>query len=189
MAPLYDPNEARRLLTEAGFPEGRGLDGVEIIFPQSASARAMLEAIQEIWRRELGVRVELANIEWKVFLDRLTRRDFQIGFMSWVGDYIDPNTFLGLMTSDSGNNRTNWSNQEYDRLIERAGRTSDQTSRFALFAEAERILANEQPIAPLWHLNRTYLLHPAVRGFTPNLLDLHPYQHIWLDPERAAAKE
>jgi oligopeptide transport system substrate-binding protein len=182
LAPLHDVEQARRLLAEAGFPEGRGLAPIEATFPQSDNARALLEAMQEMWRRDLGVRVELGNVEWKVFLDRLSRRDYQIGFMSWIGDYIDPNTFLSIMISGGGNNRTNWSNQDYDALIARADRTMDRAARLALFAEAERILAKEQPIIPLWHLNRTYLLHSAVRGFTPNLLDLHPYQHIWLEP-------
>lgn len=181
-ATMHDPNEARRLLAEAGFPEGKAFPSIEVIFPQSDTGRAVLEAMQEMWRRELGVGIRLGNIEWKVFLDRLTKRDHQIAFMSWIGDYIDPNAFLSTMTSDSGNNRTNWSHPGFDQLIARADRTADHSARLALFAEAEQILTTEQPILSLWHLNRTYLLHPSVRGFTPNLLDLHPYQYISLEP-------
>ena len=182
-AVTYDPNEARRLLAEAGFPDGKGFPSIEVIFPQSDTGRAVLEAVQEIWRRELGVGIRLGNVEWKVFLDRLTKRDHQIAFMSWIGDYIDPNAFLNTMTSESGNNRTNWSHAGFDQLIARADRTPEQAARLALFAEAEQILTAEQPIVSLWHLNRNYLLHPAVRGFTPNLLDLHPYQYISLEPQ------
>lgn len=181
-ATTYDPQEARRLLAEAGFPGGKGFPSVEVIFPQTEAGRAVLEAMQEMWRREIGVNIRLGNIEWKVFLDRLTKRDHQIAFMSWIGDYIDPNAFLSTMTSDSGNNRTNWKSAKYDQLIAQGDRTPDQAARLALFAEAEQILTTEQPILTLWHMNRTYLLHPAVRGFTPNLLDLHPYQYISLEP-------
>lgn len=183
LAPVYDPEEARRLLAEAGHPGAQGLAAVEIVFPTSDTARTVLEAMQEMWRRDLGVTVRVVNVEWKVFLDSLSRRDYQIGFMSWIGDYIDPNTFLSMMHSGSGNNRTNWASPAYDELIAQADRTLDREARWALLAEAERLLAQEQPIIPLWHLNRNYLLHSSVRGFTPNLLDLHPYQHIWLEPK------
>ena len=135
-----------------------------------------------MWRRELGIEVRVTNLEWKVFLDTLTKRDYQIGFMSWIGDYIDPNTFLSVMRSNSGNNRTNWKSAAFDGLLDRADTLSDRAARYAVMAEAEKILTAEEPIVPLWHMNRNYLLHPSVRGFTPNLLDLHPYTHISLDP-------
>lgn len=181
-APIFDPVEARRLLAEAGFPGGAGMPPIEGIYPTADTARTMLEAIQEMWRRELGIEVRVTNLEWKVFLDTLSKRDYQIGFMSWIGDYIDPNTFLSVMRSNSGNNRTNWKSSAYDGLLDRADLTTDRAARYALMGEAEKLLTNDQPIIPLWHLNRTYLLHPSVRGFTPNLLDLHSYKHIWLEP-------
>lgn len=180
-APIYDPEQARRLLAEAGFPGGKGLPALEGIYPTADTTRTILEAVQEMWRRELGVEVRVSNVEWKVFLDALSKRDYQIGFMSWIGDYIDPNTFLSVMRSTSGNNRTNWASPAFDDLLDRADVTIDPAARFKILGEAETILTNEQPIIPIWHMNRNYLLHPSVRGFTPNLLDLHPYQHIWLE--------
>jgi oligopeptide transport system substrate-binding protein len=183
-APVFDPVEARRLLAEAGFPEGKGFPSIEGIYPTADTARTILEAMQEMWRRELGIEVRVTNLEWKVFLDALSKRDYQIGFMSWIGDYIDPNTFLSVMRSNSGNNRTNWKSAAYDDYLNRADLTTDRAARFALMSEAEKLLTTAQPIVPLWHLNRSYLLHPSVRGFTPNLLDLHSYTHIWLEPAK-----
>lgn len=177
----YDPERARQLLKEAGFPGGEGLPTIDAQYPTNDRTRSILEAVQEMWRRELGVNVQVGNVEWKVFLDALTQRTYQIGFMAWVGDYIDPNTFLSMMLSDSGNNRTDWANPKYDALLARAEVTLDPAARTALLHEAETLLLDEQPIVPLWHSTRNYLLHPSVRGFTPNLMDLHGYQHLWLE--------
>lgn len=183
-APVYDPVEARRLLAEAGYPGGAGFPPIEGIYPTADTARTILEAMQQMWRRELGIEVRVTNLEWKVFLDTLSKRDYQIGFMSWIGDYIDPNTFLSVMRSTSGNNRTNWKSTVYDGLLDRADLTTERAARYALLGEAEKLLTTDQPIVPLWHLNRSYLLHPSVRGFTPNLLDLHSYTQIWLEPAK-----
>jgi oligopeptide transport system substrate-binding protein len=118
-----------------------------------------------------------------VFLDNLSAKNYDIGLMSWIGDYIDPNTFLTTMLGSSGNNRTGWVNAQYDALVERANDNPDRSARFLRLGEAERILLDDQPIVPFWHLTRSYLIHPAVRGYYPNMLDLHPYQDIWFDED------
>lgn len=175
---VFDPERARQLLKEAGFPGGAGLPPIDAQYPTNDRTRSILEAVQEMWRSELGVNIELGNVEWKVFLDALTNRTYQVGFMSWVGDYIDPNTFLSMMLADSGNNRTNWASPKYDGLLGRAEVALEPAARRTLLLEAEAVLLDEVPIIPLWHSTRNYLLHPAVRGFTPNILDLHPYQYL-----------
>ncbi|HEY5551491.1 MAG TPA: peptide ABC transporter substrate-binding protein [Opitutaceae bacterium] len=181
MSPIFDPEAARALLAEAGFPDGKGFPTLEATFPSSNNSQLLMEAIQEMWRRELGINIRLANIEWKVFLDNLTALNYELGFSAWIGDYIDPTSFLTMMLSESGNNRTGWKNPQYDALVNRAGDNPERAARFLRLAEAERVLLEEQPIAPLWHMTRSYLIHPAVRGYYPNLLDLHPYQDVWLE--------
>ena len=184
LQPIFDPETARALLAEAGYPGGKGFPELEATFPSSNNAQLLMEAIQEMWRRELGINIKLANVEWKVYLENLTALNYDLGFSSWIGDYIDPTTFLTMMLGDSGNNRTGWKNAQYDTLVDRAGDNPDRSARYLRLAEAERVLLDEQPIAPLWHLTRSYLIHPAVRGYYPNLLDLHPYQEVWLEDTR-----
>jgi len=181
MNPLFDPEAARALLAEAGFPGGKGFPTLEASFPSSNNTQLLMEAIQEMWRRELGIEIRLGNVEWKVFLDNLSSLNYDIALMSWVGDYIDPNTFLTTMLGNSGNNRTGWKNAQYDALVDRAGDSPERGARFLRLGEAERVLLEDQPIAPVWHMTRSYLIHPAVRGYYPNLLDLHPYQEVWLE--------
>lgn len=183
LGPLHDGDAARRLLREAGFASGAALPPIELIFPTNDSARTILEALQGMWQRELGVTVRVTNVEWKVFLDTLSRKDYQIGFMAWIGDYVDPNTYISLLHSDNGNNRTGWASPAYDDLVDRADRALERTERYRLMAEAETILTAEVPLAPIYHRNRSFLLHSAVRGFTPNLLDMHPYDQIWFEPK------
>lgn len=179
--PLFDPEAARALLTEAGFPGGKGFPVLEASFPSSNNSQLLMEAIQEMWRRELGIDIRLANVEWKVYLDNLSSLNYDIGFSAWIGDYIDPTSFLTMMISESGNNRTGWNDPQFDALVDRAGDSPERGARFLRLADAERALLDAQPIAPMWHMTRSYLIHPAVRGYYPNLLDLHPYQDVWLE--------
>ena len=100
----------------------------------------------------------------------------------WIGDYLDPNTFLDMYTSNSGNNDAGWSNQRYDALIAQAGETTDRERRFTLFQEAESILMTELPIMPIYTYVSKSLVSPDVRGWYPNILDNHPYKYISLVP-------
>ncbi len=174
--------EARRLLAEAGFPDGKGFPKVEILFNTLESHRSIAEAIQQMWRKNLNIEVTLRNEEWKVYLDSTERMDYFVVRAGWGGDYVDPNSFLDLMLTGGGNNNTGWSNPEYDRLIKLAGSTRDQEKRYDAFQKAEAILMDELPIIPIYFYTRPRLIQPSVKGFYPNLLDQHPYQYIYLDP-------
>jgi len=178
--------EARRLLAEAGFPEGRGFPPLELLYNTSEQHRVLAEAVQQMWKTGLGVDVQLVNQEWKVYLDTVRRGDYQIARGSWIGDYNDPNTFLDMWITEGGNNRTGWSNSEYDRLIADAAREGDPVRRLALFGKAEGILLAEMPIAPVYFYVRTMLIQPTVQGWYPTLLDHHPYKHVSLDPAAEA---
>jgi oligopeptide transport system substrate-binding protein len=173
--------EARRLLADAGYPGGKGLPTFELLLGSSENHRLTAEAIQEMWRRELGVQVRLVSQEFKSVLAQRRTGDYQILFSDWVGDYLDPNTFLGVWRSDSGNNYTGWSNPAYDSLLRSASLTTDVTARFALFQQAEKLLLDAAPLAPLYYNSHIFLLRPAVKGWHPTLLDHHPYKHVWLE--------
>ncbi|MFO8027463.1 MAG: peptide ABC transporter substrate-binding protein, partial [Opitutales bacterium] len=133
----YDPDHARKLLAEAGYPGGKGFPTFEILYNTSESHRAIATAIQQMWKKELGVDVSLYNQEWKVYLSTRESGNFDILRAAWFGDYDDPNTFLSLGESDNGNNHTNWNHSEYDALIESAAVEQNQHKRFAIFQQAE----------------------------------------------------
>ena len=134
---------AKKLLAEAGFPDGRGFPKLDILFNTQEGHRLIAEAIQQMWRRDLGIEVGLYNQEGKVWSDSMRALNYQIARFAWIGDYLDPSTFLDIMTSDNGNNQTGWKNADYDRLIEAARNTPDRAQRYALFQRASAILADE----------------------------------------------
>ena len=176
-----DFDAARRLLAEAGFPGGKGFPVVEIQMNTDAINKKVFEAVQEMWRRELGLNVRITNNDFRVYLDNERTLSFQVSRSRWVGDYNDPMTFLDMFVTDGTNNRTGWGNSEYDRLIDQAGRTQDQTARFELLQKAEAILLDEAPVTPVFFGARTFLIHPSVKGWIPSLLGIHRYQKVWLE--------
>lgn len=177
-----DSAAARELLAAAGYPGGRGLPAFDLLINSSGNHRVIAEAVQEMWRRELGVTARLVNMEQKTLLSLRRTRDYQILRSDWAGDYLDPAAFLGIFTSGSGNNHTGWASADYDALIYEAARTPDTAARHALLRRAETILLAEVPIIPVFHYTTVRLVHPAVRGWHDNPLDHHPYKQVWLEP-------
>ncbi len=180
-APIPDDYEAaRRLLAEAGYPGGKGLAPIEVQIKSDDMHRAILEAIQEMWKRELGITIVIAPLEQKTWIQNWSTLSYQVASSRWVGDYVDPDTFLGMFTTNNGNNETGWSNPAYDRLIAEAAGTLDAPRRLAIQQQAETILLDEAPIIPIYHGARIYLIHPAVKGWVPSLLGFHRYQFVEL---------
>ena len=178
----YDVEAAKKLLADAGHPGGKGLPPVEILFNTDEKHKAIAEAIQQMWKKDLGINVTLVNQEWKVYLDAKDTLNYQISRSGWIGDYIDPNTFLEMWKTGDGNNDTGWGNAEYDRLIDQARVTTDEKERFELFQKAEAILLDECPIMPIYFYTKPHLIRPSVKNWFPTILDHHPYKHVYLEP-------
>jgi oligopeptide transport system substrate-binding protein len=176
-----DLKAARALLVEAGFPDGKGLPALEMLYNTSGNHRLIAEAVQEMWRRDLGIDVKLVNQEFKVVLSERRAGRYQILLSDWVGDYLDPTTFLDLWRSDSGNNHTGWANSDYDALLFAAARTTDASARAAQLQRAEALVLAAAPVIPIYYNTHVFLLQPSVRGWNPTLLDHHPYKHVWLE--------
>lgn len=179
--PLFDPDEARRLLAEAGYATGAAVPAITLTYNTSEGHKQVAEAIQQMWKDVLGVTVELENQEWKVFLSTAEMHNFQLCRMGWTGDYADPFTFLELLTSACGNNHSNWSDPAYDRLLQSANREPDPAVRLAKFREAEALALEAQPLIPLYTYTRSQLVKPYVRGIWGNHQDRHPWKYIWID--------
>lgn len=153
---LLDKGMEELGLTE--FPE------VTISYNTSEGHKMIAEAIAAMWKENLGVNVKLFNQEWKVYLDTLDNRDYQVGRIGWLGDYMDPMTFLDMFVTGGGNNWPGYSNSEYDALIAKAKATGDQQERLDAMAEAEKILMDEMPIIPIYFYTDVYMVQDNVKG-------------------------
>lgn len=178
----HDFNEARRLLAEAGYPGGKGLPAIEIQLNQDAINQRLYEAIQEMWRKELGVTVRLIRADFRVYLDAMRTLNYHASRSRWVADYGDPGNYLELMLGGGTNNWTGWANAEYDALVRQAGLTSQPAERMELLQKAEAILLDEAPVAPVFYGARTYLLDTRIKGWVPAILGVHRYQTLDLQP-------
>ncbi len=176
----YDPAAARRLLAEAGYPDGRGFPKVTLLYNTMDSHRIIAEAIQQMWKRTLNIDVELYNQEWKVYLDSMHMQNYQICRAGLTVDPYDPSLFLRTFTTGYGYNDTGWSNPEYDRLLQEAARLPDSRERFAIYQKMEAILLHDMPIIPLYFYTQHYLLQSSVQDWSENLMGILPVQSAWL---------
>lgn len=173
--------DAKRLLAEAGFPEGKGMPPIEFLYNTSENHRAIAEAIQQMWRNALGVNISLNNQEWKVYLDMQHSKNYTLERAGWIADYVDPHVFLEIWETDNGNNDTNWSNAEYDRLLHASLAAKNDEERYALYQKMDAILVDELPIIPIYYYTRIKAMSPKVKGWYPTLLDNHPYKYVYLE--------
>lgn len=179
----YDPDEARRLLAKAGYPGGKGLRPIEIVFNTSEQHRQIAEAVQSMWKRELGVEVRLRNQEWQVFADTRERRDFDVARVGWAPSEVDPDELMTIFESDTVNNTPGWVDPAYAKLMAAADREVDATKRLRMISEAEAMILDAMPLVPIYFTAGVRLQKPFVRGWYDNPLDQHPLRFAWIDPD------
>ena len=178
----FNPEAAKALLAEAGYPDGAGFPQTEILYNTSEGHRKIAVAIQQMWKKYLNIDVVLLNQEWKVYLDSVNVKEYELARAGWIGDYVDPNNFLDMWICNGGNNRTGWCNEEYDQLIlERAPEAQSHQERLAIFTQAEKMLMEEMPVIPIYIYTSNTLVHPSVKNLNDNILNQASFKEIYLD--------
>jgi oligopeptide transport system substrate-binding protein len=177
-----DLAEAKRLLAEAGYPDGKGFPRVELLYNTLEKHRIIAEALQEMWRRNLGVEITLHNEEWKTYMDDQNTMNYQVQRAGWIADYLDPHVFLDLWETGNGNNVTGWGNPEYDRLLHASLNAKTNEERYEIYQKMEKILVDELPIMPIFFYTQPRLISPKVIGYYTTPLDNYPWQYVDLKP-------
>lgn len=177
----HDPAEARARLAAAGFPDGRGFPSVELLIDSREHHLVVAEAVQQMWRRHLGIEVALRNQETQVLNAAKRTMDFSLVRGSWnATTFQDPYYFLGAWQTGGLYNEAKWSNAAFDRLIETTW-TPDEAARREAFRKAEEILLTELPAIPLFFSTQVILVHPSVKGWVPRPFADRRLKHIWLE--------
>lgn len=174
----FDVKEARRLLAEAGYPGGKGLPPIEILFNTNEAHKTIAETIQRMWKENLNAQVTLVNQDWKVYIESQNTLNYHVSRSSWIGDYNDPINFLQCYVTNDGNNRTGWSSPEYDDWVFRASREADPKTRLDMLAKAEAILLTEAPIIPIYYYTRAFLISPDVLNWQSNILGYISFKRL-----------
>jgi oligopeptide transport system substrate-binding protein len=189
---IFDPEKARKLLAEAGFPvEGSAgnyscpkfpVDKVNITYNTAESNQKVAEFVQAQWKQNLGITVPLKNLEFKTFLPMLNKVEYDgFGRRGWVADYMDPFTYLDLFYTEANNGATGWTNKDYDKLLTKANATVDQEKRNELLAQAEFMVMQQQIIIPLAINATSWMKKPYVKGLYPNPATLHAWKFVYIE--------
>ena len=164
----FDPkgniDEAKKLLADAGYPDGQGLPPLVVMYnPEGGVNGPVYQAIQDMWKK-IGVNVELQSQEWKVFQNTRIQKQFEIARDNWSADYTDPMTFLDMFLSNSDNNNPGYSNPEFDKTVQAAKQEKDASKRIDLMHQAEDMLMADQPVIPLWYTSYPKGVKEYVKG-------------------------
>jgi oligopeptide transport system substrate-binding protein len=157
--------EAKKLLEQAGYPNGEGFPELTLLYNDGAGHKIIAEAVQDMWKNNLGINIRLGSQEWAVFQETRSQGNYEIARHGWIGDYVDPMTMLDMWHSSSGHNDARWKNSEYDELIDFAKKSGNQEERMKAMHKAEKILMEEMPIIPVYYYTDVYLINPEIEGF------------------------
>lgn len=175
-----DIEEAKKLLAEAGYPNGEGFPEIEYLHNTDDVHKAIAEAIQEMWKQNLGINVILRNEELGVFYTTRSAGDFEVARGGWTGDYADPMTFLDMWLTGTGLNSARWSNAEYDKLIE-TSRVSSGEDRDKILLDAHKILMDESPIMPVYYYTKPILMKSTIKGSYKSSLGPVVYRNAYVE--------
>ncbi len=191
----FDAEKARKLLTEAGFPvqqTGSGyacptfpIDKVNLTYNTAESNQKVAEFLQAQWKQNLGITFPLKNMEFKTFLPYRSAVEYSGAVRNgWVGDYMDPFTFLNLFYSPQNDGATGWYDPKYDKLLDAANQETDEMKRYEMLAKAEFYVMQQQIVIPLGTSGTSWVKKPYIKGMYPNPGTLHPWKFVYIEPDQ-----
>ncbi|MCX6098287.1 MAG: peptide ABC transporter substrate-binding protein [Caldiserica bacterium] len=175
-----DITTAKALLAAAGYPNGKGFPAFTLLYNTSNAHKSIAEAIQQMWKKNLGITCTLKSEEWGVYMDDRQHLNYSVARAGWIGDYMDPNTFLDMWVTGGGNNDTGWSNKSYDALIAKAKATTDPKARMAALHAAEKILMTDMPILPIYYYTNPVLLSKGIKNFYQSTLGFVDWKNAYM---------
>ncbi|MGA2478150.1 MAG: peptide ABC transporter substrate-binding protein [Spirochaetia bacterium] len=171
--------EGKKLLADAGYPDGRGLPSVIVKLGKDSSAKTYVQKIADTWKSLIGLQVVVKEVDPDSYLAETRKRDFTLAMSTWIGDYADPLTFLQLWTTGSNLNDARFSDPEYDAAVKDSISLMDSAKRYRRLADAEQILLTKAAILPLDHSPAINLINTgSVDGWFSNPLDVHPLKFL-----------
>ena len=171
---------AKKLLAQAGFPNGEGFPTIKITYNVSEQHKPIAEAIQQMWKNNLNINAELYNLSWPAYLAARRAKDFDVARASWIGDFAEPETFLEMFSSDSGLNHSSWKNPDFDNLLKSAENAITKQHRLSTLRQAEELMLENAPVMPIYFFSKVYQILPCVKNWNANLLDYHDYKGVYL---------
>jgi len=194
MGDPFDPERAKALLAEAGYRDASGrfdpaqfpIGDVDLTYNTTDSNRQVAEFVQAQWKQNLGLTVPLKNMEFRTFIPYRNRREYHgLARGGWIGDYLDPYTFLDLFSTREGNNASGWFDERYAQLLRDANREADPAARFVILARAEQMLLDAQPVVTLYTNDTNWIKKPYVKGMYANPLTMHAWKYVWIEHDPA----
>lgn len=187
----YQPEQARALLAQAGFPKGEGMPKLTLLFRSGDDWRLIAENLQQQWARELSIEVDIQVRDQKVFFREIDDKQAPptMHLARWIADFPDPENFMNLFTSTSGNNSLGFAQADYDALVDKAVRTDDRATRKQLYDQAQTVLLErDAAIAPLYVNALNALKTPALKGLEFNAMgDLFLAPTYWQQDDQGVA--
>ena len=174
----YNPVKAKQLLTEAGYADPSKLPAIEMMYNTDQMYQQVAQAMQQMWKKNLGINVSLRNMDWKTLVKERSQGKFQLARDRWIGDYLDPNTYLEIFLTGSPMNYHGYSNKQFDTLVLQGNKETDPVKRMQTLAQAEKILLEDAALIPIATYTTTYLVKPNLQGFYGNLIDTHPVKYM-----------
>lgn len=190
----FDPERARALLREAGYKIEKDGDGyravgfpsLELLYNTSEGHKQIAVAVQDMWRRHLGIAVTLRNEEWRVMLKNIRDGHYQVARFGWIADYNHPATFLDTFLSTAPQNLTHWGSAEFDAEMRRAATLADTKQSIQAYRNAEKIALEGMARIPMYFYTKSVLVKPWLKGFWGLPRGAHLAQFLWIDPEGTA---